>query len=162
MMRVVIDTNVFIHGLFTQGQNFMDQACKNIIQAIRRDHIRVVGNEAIISEYVWMILGRLYQVKRNLLDIQAIYFPAIVKVLSTIEKVPHETTIPDSWIKDSDDKMFLECAADGKVNIIVSEDRSLLDFEKTNMSLENSDALSFLRTNNISVLSPVEFERRYL
>jgi len=157
-MRVIIDTNVFIHGLFTRGQSFLDVACRNIVQAVRDGRICAVGSEEIVTEYLWMILGRLLQLKLKREQIQTVYFPAVIKVIASIEKAPHHTFLPDDWIRDPDDKMFLECAADAMVSMIISEDRALLDLEKYG----DDDVIHFVRKHGIQIIHPEEFARRYL
>ncbi|HSV99055.1 MAG TPA: putative toxin-antitoxin system toxin component, PIN family [Sedimentisphaerales bacterium] len=113
-MRIVLDTNVFISGVFFSGPPY------RILQAWRDDRVQLVVCPEILAEYrqVAMRLAR----KHPGVDILPLI--DLVMVRSQIVRTP---SLPKPVCDDPKDDVFLACALVGKTQTIVSGDRHLLD-----------------------------------
>lgn len=122
MLRVVLDTNVFVSGLLNKTG-----LPASILDAWRAGRYLLCTSPAIISEIsavldsLWR--GRKYHLTREdvteltrLLEQDALVVPAQVNVRGAI---------PD----DPSDEMFLACAVDAAANFIVTGDKHLLDLK---------------------------------
>ena len=128
-MKVVLDTNVVISGIFFTGPPY------RILQAWREKEIQIVTSVEIISEY------------RRVAEVLAEQFAGvdIEEILDLI--VMHSELVDDPGLEvpvceDPDDDKFLSCAISSGSKIIVSGDKHLLK-------------LSGFR--GISILKPREF-----
>ena len=133
-MKVVLDTNVFVSGVFFGGPPH------KILEAWRDGKIQLLLSPAILEEY--------QRVMREL----AVQFPEIkVEALIDFMIVHSEIILPPTLppviqVDPSDDK-FLECAVAGKAICIVTGDKHLL---------------KLLEFTGISILKPREFVEDYL
>lgn len=133
-MRLVLDTNVFVSGVFFSGPSY------RILEAWRDGKLRLIISPEILREYE--------RVGEELAD----RFPAIdlrpILELATVEAelfTPRE--LPEPICADPDDDKFIACALAGKSRMVVSGDKHLLK-------------LSGFR--GIQVLRPREFVDTYL
>jgi len=53
-MRVVIDTNVFIHGMLSQHHDPVSQACRKIMKAVADEKIQLVVNPLTVQELIYV------------------------------------------------------------------------------------------------------------
>lgn len=123
MLKVVLDTNVFVSGLLTKsGRPAM------VIDAWRAGQYLLVTSGPIISEIQrvlqapkirkkYAIGGKQIENLIRLLENDAIVVPGLSPVSGTIPE-------------DPTDEMFLAAALDAKADIIVSGDRHLLDLDQ--------------------------------
>lgn len=115
-MRVVIDTNVLISGIFWGGIPF------EILDLWVRDKIVLLTSEAILSEYARVLQE--YGLKRNRTDLTEAWLHFIVQyshLIHTHRKV--------HVCRDADDDMYLDCAVEGSAEYIVSGDKDLLTLQ---------------------------------
>jgi len=112
-LKIVLDTNVFISGVFFTGPPY------EILKAWRDGRIQILISEEIIEEY------------RRVGELLSKRFPAIelgpvLQLLAIHSEFvrPHKLTAQVS--EDPDDDKFLECAISGNSNLIVSGDTHLL------------------------------------
>jgi putative PIN family toxin of toxin-antitoxin system len=133
-VRLVLDTNVFVSGVFFSGPSY------RILEAWRDGKLRLIISPEILREYE--------RVGEELAD----RFPAIdlrpILELATVEAelfTPRE--LPEPICADPDDDKFIACALAGKSRMVVSGDKHLLK-------------LSGFR--GIQVLRPREFVDTYL
>lgn len=113
-MRVVLDTNVFVSGVFFGG------VPAKVLEAWRDGRIEVVVSAEILEEYVRVgdeLAGRFPGVDLG---------PALelLAVSSTLVATP---PLEQSISEDPDDDKFLACAVAAKARYVVSGDRDLLD-----------------------------------
>lgn len=115
-MKIVIDTNVVISGVFFGGKPRM------ILEAVADGKIFACASTEILTEYYEVIDEMIDRgqghFNRNVLD------PMISEM---------EIIIPVSHIdvsRDPDDNKFIECAVDSGALYIVSGDKDLLDIEE--------------------------------
>ncbi len=115
-MRIVVDTNVLISGVFFGGFP------RKILSSIVNDKITACATAEIINEYeeiVHEMVGR----KQGHIN-KAILTP-LIKAMEIIEPVSQIDIC-----RDPDDNKFLECAKDSHALYIVSGDKDLLVIEK--------------------------------
>ena len=115
-MRVVVDTNVFISGVFFGGKP------RTVLESIVSGDVAAFASRAIIEEYSDTILdltGR----KLGALNQEAVSaFVASLNIIETRTKVMAS--------RDPDDDKFIECALDAGAVYIISGDKDLLSLEK--------------------------------
>ena len=133
-MRIVLDTNVFISGVFFGGTP------GTVLQAWRSGEISLVVSKPILEEYERV--GSELSKKFRGLDL----YPLLLLVGTHGEVVqPHR--MREHVCSDPDDDKFLACAIGGKCRYIVSGDKGLLKVSGY---------------GGIEVLKPRAFVERYL
>lgn len=133
-MRVVIDTNVLISGIFWSGPP------NKVLQLWKDEKIKLVVSLDIIEEY--------YRVAETISN----KFPQIdiITILETISLHSILVDISPPYPKitaDSDDDKFIVCAEASSTEIVISGDSHLLDVNGY---------------NGIEVIKPKEFLSKYL
>ena len=133
-MRVVLDTNVFISGIFFTGPPSI------ILKAWANESFQIVLSQEILDEY------------QRVAEVLSYKFPT-VDILPIIELV----TIHGQFVgtqgfdvsvcEDPDDDKFVECAIAGNCKIIVSGDKHLL---------------KLAGYQGITILNPRNFVEKYL
>ena len=114
MVRVVIDTNVFVSGLLKS-----DNPPSNVVDLFIEDKINLIISEEVFSEYIKVLLRPELKVKKdNIIRLISIFIlkAEIIKVKTKLDIIE----------RDPSDNKFLECALDGKVDYIISGDNHLL------------------------------------
>ena len=111
-MRAVVDTNVFVAGVFFGG------APRDVLAAWRDGRIEIVVSREIIEEYA------------RIGDRLSAPFPA-VDFESALNRVATGTVVsapplPEPVCTDPDDDKFLACALAAGAGYVVSSDRALL------------------------------------
>ena len=133
-MRVVLDTNVLVSGIFFTGPP------ATILAAWASRRFELVVSIEVLAEYrrVGARLGSRYPLvdAEPLLDL-------VTRESRIVDPIP----VPTSACDDPDDIMFLACAIAGHAQIVVTGDRALLR------------ASGF---QGVEVVTPREFVRRYL
>lgn len=113
-MRIILDTNVLVSGIFFSGPPFQ------ILNAWRDNQLQLVMSMDILAEYqrFAVVLGQKYpQVDLHpVLDLLTLNSEIVAAAPST-------TPICD----DPDDDMFIVCALASHTPLIISGDRHLLD-----------------------------------
>jgi len=119
-MRVVIDTNVFVSGIFWEG-NF----CSQIIDKWKSRKFDLVSSMEILNEFMKTLRNFKIQMPdemieewRNLIIENSVIVEPIIK-LNVVKE-------------DSDDNKFLEAGVAGKVDLIISQDKHLLKLKEYN------------------------------
>ncbi|MBT8352635.1 MAG: putative toxin-antitoxin system toxin component, PIN family [Deltaproteobacteria bacterium] len=116
-MRIVLDTNVFISGVFFSGPPF------EILKAWLDKRIQIIISSEILQEYkrVGEVLMHRYP------DIEITPILKSFSKKATSVSAPH---LPHPVCVDPDDDKFLACAAAGNAELIISGDRHLLDINE--------------------------------
>jgi putative PIN family toxin of toxin-antitoxin system len=112
-MKVIVDTNVFVSGIFFTGPPY------RILQAWKEGQIQLVTSPSILAEYREVAL-RLSE-RYSKIDILPIINLVMVNA-AIVEAESFTTAVCD----DPDDDMFLACSIASDVQIIVSGDKHLL------------------------------------
>ena len=133
-MKVVLDTNVFISGIFFRGPP------GRILDGWGDGHITLVVTPSILSEY--QRVGE--DLSSRYLGVELAPFLAL---LATHSEVVEDSDVADGATSDPDDDKFLACAKTAAVRVVVSGDR---------------DLLSASGWESIDVLRPRQFVERFL
>ena len=133
-MKVILDTNVFISGIFFSGPP------SQILKAWGNRSFQILLSQSILFEY--QRVAEALSSKYSSIDI-----------LPIIDLITIHGTFVDthgfdiSVCEDPDDDKFLECALAGKCKTIVSKDKHLLKLSVY---------------ENVVVLNPRNFVEKYL
>ena len=133
-MEIVLDTNVFISGVFFGGPPYQ------ILNAWRNGKIDIVLSEEIFAEYQRVAKELSRQFKE--VDISA-----VLDLITVNAKWVEAPQLPFTVSSDPDDDNFISCALASKTKIIVSGDKHII-------------AVSGYR--NIEVIKPSAFIERHL
>ena len=131
-MRIVIDTNVLVSGVFFGGFP------RKILSAVVSRKITACATAEIINEYE-EIVQEMIDRKQGHID-SAILSP-LIQVLEVIEPITHVEIC-----RDPDDDKFLGCAKDSHALYIVSGDKDLLVIEEY---------------ENIQIMTAKDFYKKY-
>ena len=112
-MRVVVDTNVFISGIFFGGSSHQ------ILKAWESGKFTLLLSTDILAEYqrVSHELSRAYP---------KIDIAPILEVVASNAEIVVAPDLPSQVCEDPDDDKFLSCAETGKADYIVTGDKLLL------------------------------------
>lgn len=133
-MKIVLDTNVFISGIFFSGPPFQ------ILKAWRDRRIQIALSEEILQEY--QRVGETLAARHP-----GVHLGSILDLLSVEADLFSSPDLPNPVCEDRTDDKFLACALAARARIVVSGDRHLL---KVN------------HYRDIEVMKPQEFVHRYL
>ena len=133
-MKVIVDTNVFVSGIFFSGPPY------KILHAWNEGQIQFVISPLILAEYreVALRLANRYP------QIDILPFIDLVMVHAMIVQAE---SLPAPVCEDPDDDMFLACALASDVQVIISGDKHLLKLNGY---------------QNIIIIKPKKFVDRYL
>ncbi len=112
-MKVVVDTNVLVSGVFFGGMP------SRILEAWRDKRIDVVVSPDILEEY--RRVGE--HLETQFTDVSLAPFLALLVMNAEIIEPPD---LPEQVSRDSDDDKFIACAIAGGCRVIISGDKDLL------------------------------------
>ncbi len=112
-MRIVLDTNVFVSGVFFSGPPYQ------ILDNWRNGKIDVVLTKEIFSEYQRVAK----ELSRQFKKVDISMFLDLITVNAIWVEAPQ---LPFDVSADPDDDKFLACALASKTKVIVSGDKHLL------------------------------------
>lgn len=113
-MKIVLDTNVFISGIFFSGPPYQ------ILDAWRHGEIDIVLSEVIFDEYQRIAT----ELSRQFKDVDISKLLDLLVINAIWIDAPR---IALSISADPDDDKFISCALASKTKVIVSGDKHLLD-----------------------------------
>ena len=120
-MRITLDTNVLISGTFWTGDPF------RILDMVDKNKLKNVSSKEIIEEYDEIIKSE--EIVDKVEDKNLIMTKVVHNVIKNSEIV--EPTEKLDVIKDDpDDNKVLECAKEGKVSYIITNDNHLLKLKE--------------------------------
>ena len=112
-MRIVLDTNVFVSGVFFSGPPYL------ILKAWRDDQIELAVSEEILGEY--QRVGEALAAKFHGIDLGP-----VLELVALKAKLFRVQRLPEAVCKDPDDDKFFACAIASKSKLIISGDKHLL------------------------------------
>jgi putative PIN family toxin of toxin-antitoxin system len=112
-VRIVLDTNVFVSGVFFGGPP------GRILDAWRDGRVHLVVSAEILDEY--QRVGRLLAAEHPGVDLEPLL--ALVAVHAAVVEAP---ALVEKVCSDPDDDKFLACAIAVDVAVIVSGDKDLV------------------------------------
>ncbi len=113
-MRIVLDTNVLISGIYFSGYP------AKILQAWRSQNIQLVISVEILEEY-------LNVAERLAIRYPGVEYEGILGLIVQNAQLVQAPNLPEPVCEDPDDDKFLACALASNTNIIVSGDSDLLE-----------------------------------
>ena len=131
-MQVVLDTNVVVSGIFWRGPS------SRILELWANEKLDVVVSPAILTEYQRVLAEMERGKPAGLVDAWTVFIAQHARV---IYPIGHQ-----QWCRDPDDDKFLHCALSARVRIVVTGDK---------------DLLSMGRVEDVELLNPTAFLRRY-
>jgi len=133
-LRVVVDTNVFISGVFFTGPPYQ------ILQAWREGRVQIVLSPEILEEYqrVGVSLTEVYP---------GVDLDPVLDLLTVQAHLISAPDLPEPACQDPDDDKFLACASASNTKILISGDKHLLKMKGY---------------RGIEVVRPREFVSRHL
>lgn len=134
MTKIVLDTNVFVSGIFWSGPP------SRILQAWQQRAIKLIISQDILNEYtrVGEVLAKNYR---------EVDISEFIKLITIHSELICPINLPESVSSDPDDDKFIACALSAGCKLIVSGDKHLL-------------AVSGYA--KIEVLKPAAFVKQYL
>lgn len=133
-MKIVLDTNVLISGIFFRGPP------SQILEAWKSAKFQIILSKEILVEY--QSVGEKLSEKYPRINLTP-----IIELLTIYGKVVETKDISVSICEHPDDNKFIECAIAGNGKLIVSGDKHLLKISGF---------------QDILVLKPREFSNTYL
>ncbi len=133
-MKVVLDTNVLISGIFFSGPP------ARILAAWADGGFELVASVEVLAEYR-RVAERLHK------QFSSIDIHAILDLVTRETRIVEPAPVPVSACDDPDDLKFLACALAGGADLVITGDRALLR------------ASGF---QGLEVVTPREFVRRHL
>ena len=112
-MRVILDTNVFVSGVFFTGPPYQ------ILKAWRDGKLKLVISPEILEEY--QRVGAALAEQFPSIDLRM-----ILELVTIKAEVVHAQSLPEPVCVDPDDDKFFACALASKSKVIVSGDKHLL------------------------------------
>lgn len=113
-MRIVLDTNVLVSGIFFSGPP------SKVLKAWKRSEVQIVFSEEILEEY--------RRVAENLSEkYPSIDIYPILELLMLNGSIIDTSEMDISICADPDDDKFVECAVAGRCQVIITGDKHLLD-----------------------------------
>ncbi len=112
-MRVVLDTNVFVSGVFFAGPPH------EILKAWRNGRIQILISEEILKEY--HRVGEILSGEHPEVDLGP-----FIELLAKNAELTQPQQLPNPICDDPDDDKFFACALAGKSRLIISGDKHLL------------------------------------
>ncbi len=131
-MKVVLDTNVLVSGIFWGG------APLKILDLWKKRKLELLASAPILDEYLRTIQRLADKAARpDLYRAWALLLPSRLKLVSVKKSF--------RLCRDADDDMFIDCAITGKAHYIVTGDRDLLVLRQV---------------MNVRIISPNQFLQR--
>lgn len=132
-MKVVVDTNVLISGVFFGGFP------KDVLMAVIEKRVTACASAAIVDEYI-EVTNKMISRKKGKLNPNL-----LTPLINAMEIIVPTSDINEC--RDPDDDKFLECAVDANALFVVSGD---------------SDLLVLKSCNGINIITAKEFCETYL
>lgn len=116
MKSIVVDTNLFVAGFFNPGS-----ASARILEYARAGEVRLLWTESMLQEA--------RRVLRHM-PVDPAYVEGVEGLFRPESKVEPPATAPEIP-ENPDDSKFVACAVGGQADMIVSNDRDLLEAPDT-------------------------------
>ena len=148
-MRIVVDTNVFINGIF-KGDSF----CQAIFNLKGLNKVRFVMNKEMQDELIYTFYNILIEAfkKKKIANKELKVLPfaaSLSKCLWQVEEIDH--VIKTNYcVDDKSDNKFIDCCIDGNVKYLITQDKHI-----------NSVSDKIQKDYDIEILSPLQFYMKH-
>ena len=133
-MKIVLDTNVWLSGIFWDGE------ASKILKRAEKENIQIIISEDILSEIV-TVLNRESKFQKYILNLR-LSIENLLRAILSISTLIETKTKLDIIKVDPKDNIILEAALEGKVEYLISYDNHILNM---------------IEFRNIKIISPKEF-----
>src|SRR3989338_2140231 len=133
-MRLILDTNVFVSGIFWEG-NF----CSQLIDKWKNKEVKLVSSLEIVGELIETLKNFKIFMPESMIE-------EWKNLILNNSIITQPSTKIDIIKEDPEDNKFLEAAVDGKADLIVSQDKHLLNLKEYQgiKILNPEEAINFL------------------
>jgi len=146
--KVVVDTNIFIDGLFSFEDN---EYCVKIMNMIDNNQLRLLFAQDTIGELIYVVKNF---ARHNIDNVKE----RIILLQNIVQSFYYSTSVNTSHTKspeinDKYDSMFLKCAIEGKTDYLISDDLSsgMHEFEELGFKVMNAkDFCNMIEKCNVS------------
>src|SRR3989344_848193 len=135
-MKIVLDTNVWLSGIFWDGE------ASKIIEKVEKNNFQIIISEEILSE-IADVLNKESKFKKHILNLK-LSIEDILRTILSISTLVEAKTKLDIIKADPKDNIILEAALAGRSEYIISYDNHLLNM---------------LEFRGIKIINPGEFLR---
>jgi putative PIN family toxin of toxin-antitoxin system len=139
-MKLIMDTSTFIKGML-EGDVCSEQVIRNAIASHQTILTEEMAKELNVA--IYQVAARKGKNPVPALRVASVYL---------LRSQPIRKISRFSWCSDPDDAMFIECAIDGKADVVISNDRSLTTIKEY---VTDEYAKSLIRP--IQFLTPEQF-----
>lgn len=148
-MRIVVDTNVFINGIFKE-----DSFCKAIFTLKSLNKVTFVMNKEMQNELIYTFYNILLEAfkKKGVSNKEFKVLPlaaSLSKCLWQVEEIDHVINT-NYCMDDKSDNKFVDCCIDGNVKYLITQDEHI-----------NSASNAIKKDYEIEILSPFQFYTKY-
>jgi len=140
-MKITVDTNVLISATFWYGDSH------RIMQLVESKIIKLVLSKEILQEYSEVLR---YDEIQSKIKNKNLYMKYTLQKIVSFSEIVEPTAKLDVIKDDPDDNRVLECAKEGKVSYIITNDNHLLklkEFEGIKI-VTPEEFLRILKTEN--------------
>lgn len=120
-MKITVDTNILISATFWYGDSF------RILERVENKEIELVLSNEIIREYEEVLAYAEIQEK---IQGKQLTMKQTVQKIQTMTTLVHPSEKVNIIKDDPDDNAVLECALEGKVKHIITNDKHLLKLKE--------------------------------
>ena len=132
-MKIVVDTNVLISGIFWKGPPF------EVLNLWKRKQIVLLVSPEIIDEYYKTATEIALKYKISNID-------SILNSILSNSEICSSIPLPEQICEDLDDDKFIACALSGHAKFIVTGDKKLLKVSEY---------------EDVKIIRPSDFVKRY-
>lgn len=129
MMLIVLDTNVFISGMFWKGKEH------DVLQLCIDEVHQNITSPVLVDELKRVLGYKKFDLKWNDID-------DMLQIYISFSKIIHPDVVINAVEGDPSDDRFIECAVSGDAKIIITGDKHLLDIQQY---------------DNIEIIKPADF-----
>ena len=133
-MKIVIDTNVIVSGIFFNGKP------RELLRECFNERYEIICTEEIFLEYIETIEKLTERYKQNAREE---IIPILLNNLTIVENVND-----GKYSRDPDDDKFINCAKSAGAKYIITGDNDLLVLEKVE-EIRLSTVSDFLKENKL-------------
>ena len=120
-MKITVDTNVLISATFWYGDSF------RILERVENKEIELILSHEIIKEYEEVLA---YDEIQEKIQAKQLTMKQTVQKIQTMATLVHPSEKINVITDDPDDNAVLECALEGKVKYIITNDKHLLKLKE--------------------------------
>lgn len=116
MITVVVDNNVFVSAFLRGGKPLA------VLDTIGFGHVELISTESMMQQLEQVLKRPKFQPDFEQRGIDIFH---LLNRYQRLARYVTPTLIPETIVRDDEDKRFIECAVGGKADYLISGDRDL-------------------------------------